>query len=399
MAVAPAQVRAPDIILRQSIPHSTTSDAPVADAAQPPVSASNDPADLQSGVAKEITAQELAAATAARKGAPPDTDPKADPKPAALEATDDPLPGDESIDSDEVDPGIGTSARRRILEERRRGREYRATLEALVKAKIGDENWDNAVKQSRDKLVQAERERADKAGREARKAQEELDAARAELAAVPKKVDEPAEDARPSRDGFDDPDLYDQALEAWGIREGERKVAAREAEAKAAQEAADKEKGEIETREARDKELAALHLDWQTAREAAIEKYPDYEAVAEASTEDGGPVISDAMAASILQTENGTDIAYYLGKNPDEAERIAKIPNPIKQAMEMGKLAERLGNPPRRARPANPITPIDGGDNRVTDTAAEPDMNSYFAKRSAELQRQRRPFYPPGDLH
>lgn len=402
MAVAPAQVRAPDIIIRESIPLAATSDMPVAAAAEPPISASNDPADRQSGVPQEITAEELAAATASRRGAGPDPGPKND-KPVDAKTDGDEegltLPGDALIDSDDV--GVATSAttQRRILEERRRGREYRAALEALVKAKIGDEAWDNAVKQSRDKLVQAERERADKAIKDARKDREELEAIRAAQAAAPKPEEKPTADPRPARDAYDDPDAYDADLEAWGIREGERKVAATQAETKAAEDRAAADAAAQAERDAREAELAQLHGEWGDRRAAAVEKYPDYAEVAEAAFEDGGPEISEAMAAAIIQDENGAEVAYFLGKNVDEASRIAKIKSPFAQMLAMGKLSERIANPPRRARPSAPITPLDTGDNRVVDVAAEPDMNSYFEKRSKELQAARRPFYPRSELH
>ena len=66
------------------------------------------------------------------------------------------------------------------------------------------------------------------------------------------------------------------------------------------------------------------------------------------------------MAQTIQASETGPDVIYYLGSNPKEASRIARLA-PLLQAREIGKIEARLAsNPPAKkttAAPA-PIAPV-----------------------------------------
>ncbi len=90
--------------------------------------------------------------------------------------------------------------------------------------------------------------------------------------------------------------------------------------------------------------------------EVARDRYDDFEQVAY------NPKLSitDAMAQSIQASDNGPDVLYYLGSNPKEADRIARL-SPILQAKEIGKLeAGMASSPPVRktsTAPA-PIAPV-----------------------------------------
>ena len=70
--------------------------------------------------------------------------------------------------------------------------------------------------------------------------------------------------------------------------------------------------------------------------------------------------VTETMAQTIQATENGPDVIYYLGSNPKEAERIARL-SPLLQAREIGKIEAKLGaNPPAKktsTAPA-PIAPV-----------------------------------------
>jgi hypothetical protein len=66
------------------------------------------------------------------------------------------------------------------------------------------------------------------------------------------------------------------------------------------------------------------------------------------------------MAESIQSSDNGPDLAYWLGSNPKEAERIARL-SPILQAKEIGKIEVRLAdNPPvkKSTSAPTPISPV-----------------------------------------
>ena len=106
------------------------------------------------------------------------------------------------------------------------------------------------------------------------------------------------------------------------------------------------------------------------------------------------------MAAAILQVDNGTDVAYHLGQNPEDSVRIATLASPVRQFIEIGRIAERLANPPRPAsRRARPVEHITDAPAQADTTEAEPSMEDYAKQRNARLNQERRPFFPPGGLH
>lgn len=90
--------------------------------------------------------------------------------------------------------------------------------------------------------------------------------------------------------------------------------------------------------------------------EEAMDRYDDYDQV----VSNPNLHITDVMAATIKASEKGPDVAYYLGTNPKEAARIAKLP-PYTQAMELGKLEVKLAaNPPvkKTSSAPEPIKPV-----------------------------------------
>jgi hypothetical protein len=95
---------------------------------------------------------------------------------------------------------------------------------------------------------------------------------------------------------------------------------------------------------------------YQDLIDAAEDKYPDYVQVAHTHK-----FMTADMASAIKSSELATDMAYYLGSNLKEAERIFKLP-PMMQIKELGKLEARLeaGEPAVKkvsSAPA-PIKPI-----------------------------------------
>jgi hypothetical protein len=405
--------RAPDIIQNQSIPLAATSDAPVLDVPAPPISASNDPVDQQAGIKKEITPAEQAIAAAARKGDlatadlvddPAKPDPKAKPDAAADPVDDTPLKVDAADPDDVVDDKLPGFAQRAILAEKKRAREYRALVDAAAKTKMGSAEWEAAVNAARDQVIAKERDAVKTAGKEAREAKEALAAAHKELDDIKAKggvVDpKPAEDPRPTRDAFDDPDAYDEALTAWGKREGVRETETQVAAAKVEEARVAKETADQEALDAQQAEITQIKTTWDGRVEEAKTKYDDFIEVTTKPAEEGGPLVTDAMIAGMMQVDNGPDVAYHLGMNVDEAKRIAELPNPARQLIAIGALAERLANPPRRARPAPPIEPIDTTRNNAADRSDEElDMEAYAAKRTPQLNAARKPFYPSSNLH
>jgi hypothetical protein len=135
----------------------------------------------------------------------------------------------------------------------------------------------------------------------------------------------------PPIDQFETPDAYAEAL---AVRKAEELLAQREFQ----------------------KQQAAIEDAYHEREEEARAKYDDFEQVAY------NPQlrVTDVMAETIRASEMGPDLAYWLGTNPKEADRISRL-SPLLQAREIGKIEARLGsNPivkPTTSAPA-PISPV-----------------------------------------
>ena len=162
--------------------------------------------------------------------------------------------------------------------------------------------------------------------REQRKWEREQTAKQAEMQvkrAVPAEI--------PSVDSFNSPEEYAEVL---AERKAEELIARRE-QARAQSE---------------------LLESYHDKEEEARTKYDDFEQVAY----NPKLPITDVMAQTIQSSEIGPDMAYYLGTNPKEAERISRL-SPFMQAKEIGKIEAKLSdNPPVKktsSAPA-PIAPV-----------------------------------------
>jgi hypothetical protein len=108
-------------------------------------------------------------------------------------------------------------------------------------------------------------------------------------------------------------------------------------------------------------------------------KYPDYEDVVFALPAN---VMTPELALAIFETGTPADIAYHLGKNPAEAERISKLP-PLRKAVELGKLETKIqaaASVTTKAPP--PPTPI-GGREPATKTESQMSMDEWLKARKA----------------
>jgi hypothetical protein len=90
-------------------------------------------------------------------------------------------------------------------------------------------------------------------------------------------------------------------------------------------------------------DLNALEASYQSRIPAALEKYPDFDLKVIKGAEGDTPAWAcpPIVAIGIRASEVGTDIAYHLATNPDEAARIASLNN-IEQAREFGRLEGRF---------------------------------------------------------
>lgn len=178
-------------------------------------------------------------------------------------------------------------------------------------------------------------------------------------------------DGEPTLAQFD----YDPEKYAAAKAEFAKTQVAKESEAKARMEGAKQEHQRLVSR-------------WEKTVSKADTKYDDFDEIV------GDLQPNTPFVAAIMEAENGDDIAYHLGKNPDEAERIAKLP-PLSQVREIGKLeAKFLATPPVQPKAPSkapaPITPLAG---TAPVVSAEPlpsdDDRTWIEKRSKQVHRRR----------
>ena len=123
--------------------------------------------------------------------------------------------------------------------------------------------------------------------------------------------------------------------------------------------------------------------------EDARNKYDDFEQVAY----NPKLPITDAMAQTIQSSDVGPDMAYYLGSNPKEADRISRL-SPLQQAKELGKIEAKLADNPvvkktsSAPAPIAPITARSSG-SPATDTTDPRSIKSMSTSEWIEAERQR----------
>jgi len=124
--------------------------------------------------------------------------------------------------------------------------------------------------------------------------------------------------------------------------------------------------------------------------EQARDKYQDFEQVAY----NPKLPITTVMADTIRASDVGPEVAYYLGTNIKETERIARLP-PILQAKEIGKIEAKLAdNPPvkRTTSAPAPITPVtarSGNNNPSFDTTDPRSIKNMSTSEWIEAERAR----------
>lgn len=132
--------------------------------------------------------------------------------------------------------------------------------------------------------------------------------------------------------------------------------------------------------------LAAYH----DREEQARDKYEDFETVAY----NPRVPITEVMAQAIRHSDIGPDVAYHLGSNIKEAERISRLP-PFLQAKEIGKIEAKLASEPAPAKkissapaPIVPVTPRSNG-NPTYDTTDPRSVKTMTASEWIAAERER----------
>jgi len=150
----------------------------------------------------------------------------------------------------------------------------------------------------------------------------------------------------PKRDHFEDEDDYQSALAERAAVKAYRTERAK-----------DRQQETIHQRSEQENQLEV----WKSE---GFNKFKDFDEVVCRDPQFGGPAIPPMLAQSLMTLDNGHDIAYHLGKNPQESYRIARL-HPVEQAVEIKKLARRLAKvkPKTISTAPSPTSPV--GDREV----------------------------------
>jgi len=168
----------------------------------------------------------------------------------------------------------------------------------------------------------------------------------------------------PPVDQFESPEAYAEAL---AVKKAEELIAQRELQ----------------------KQRAQVEDAYAEREEEARSKYDDFEQVAY------NPKlrVTDAMAETIKASDIGPDLAYWLGSNPKEADRISRL-SPLLQAREIGKIEAKLSSAPIQKRTTSapaPISPIAArsSTNPSYDTTDPRSVKTMSASEWIEAERAR----------
>ena len=167
-----------------------------------------------------------------------------------------------------------------------------------------------------------------------------------------------------SADQFESPEAYAEAL---AYQKAEELLAKREAA----------------------KQQSQVLESYQEREEAARDKYDDFEQVAY----NPKLPITNVMAETIQSSDIGPELAYYLGSNPKEADRISRM-TPLGQAKEIGKIEAKLASAPPIKKttsapaPISPVTARSAGA-ATLDTTDPRSIKSMTASQWIEAERAR----------
>jgi len=144
----------------------------------------------------------------------------------------------------------------------------------------------------------------------------------------------------------------------------------------------------VQQREAARQQSQVLES-YQEREEQARDKYDDFEQVAY----NPNLPITNVMAETIQHSDIGPELAYYLGTNPKDAERISRL-SPYMQAKEIGKIEAKLAdNPPIKKTtsapaPISPVTARTTG-SPALDTTDPRSIKSMTTSQWIEAERAR----------
>ena len=165
------------------------------------------------------------------------------------------------------------------------------------------------------------------------------------------KKPEKRDDARPDPKDFDDYDDYNEALTDWKV---DQKLKQRDEE----------------------RQTEAKKSEFKKSQESKVERYTKAIDVAKEIFDDFDEVIEDydgpltiGMQQALVDSEIGPQVAYYLAKNPKEAEKVGKMTSLIEINKFIGKIEAKIeaqqdgkaaADEPKITKSPPPINPVKG---------------------------------------
>lgn len=120
--------------------------------------------------------------------------------------------------------------------------------------------------------------------------------------------------------------------------------------------------------------------------EKVLDRYADFQVVV------GNPAlrINEAMADFIQDSEQGPDLAYYLGKNPGKAAEIYQL-SPMRAARELVRLEAEIAAKPKAtpSKAPDPISPV-GARGKASSSSMPSDDDSIDVWMKKEQDRMRK---------
>lgn len=185
--------------------------------------------------------------------------------------------------------------------------------------------------------------------------------------------DKPTDESEPDPADFDNYSEYLDALAKFNDNEGKQDNT--------------KKAPESEQKEQADPEFTEALEEVQAAFADSASKYADFNEVVTAPD----VPITPEMVKALAETEDPAGLAYYLGKNKEEAARIAGL-KPLAIAREFGLIESKLSRQPRKSvtQAPDPITPVTGSDG--SEPALE-DLSFSEYEQAMNKKSQRKGFW------
>lgn len=130
---------------------------------------------------------------------------------------------------------------------------------------------------------------------------------------------------------------------------------------------------------AKDNEAAqSMHSSWASLATEARKSYPDFDKVF-----NGEVVVTRTMAESILSADEPHEVAYYLGRNRSEAQRISALPAHL-QGYQIAKIEASMVNRKRATNTPAPAEKHVSGVSGKTRNLSEVSFSDYRTQRDKE---------------